>query len=235
MWGKPPDIHPWDYKYYVAHMTGDDITGSYNVSKALVDNFNTPGKGNLLIMEGLLANSTLHNRYLGLLKLLKEYPEVKVLDTQSDDAVLTKAYDITENWLTAFPDIDGIWLPGGLETETVIEVIKAKDPKLLGKIKLCAFDSNLGVLEGIRDGNIVATVSSNPPKHCAWGFDLAYAAYSGKIDPANEPKEHREFYTKSVLIDKNNVNSFLASANSPLRFDFEDTWSIFSSPIPIKD
>jgi ribose transport system substrate-binding protein len=57
------------------------------------------------------------------------------------------------------------------------------------------------------------------------GLSIAYAAKTGKIDPAKEPKEHREFYGTGVLVIKENADEFYKThIESEPKIDFNDYW-----------
>jgi ABC-type sugar transport system substrate-binding protein len=55
-WNKPDDLHPWDFKYWVSHMTADDVAMGKQVGEALVHSMN--GRGKMGAILGLLGNTS---------------------------------------------------------------------------------------------------------------------------------------------------------------------------------
>src|SRR5277367_7170087 len=82
---------------------------------------------------------------------------------------------------------------------------------LAGKVLVTGIDGIKLAIEGVRAGEIVATVSWDPYWQGSMGLSIAYGAKTGKFDPAKEPKEHREFYGKGVIITSENAKSFYDS------------------------
>ena len=67
------------------------------------------GKGNIAILSGSLTASDHVQRITGFKKALEKYPDVKVVFEQPDDDVLENAVSLTENALSANPDLAGIF------------------------------------------------------------------------------------------------------------------------------
>ncbi|PGE69942.1 rhizopine-binding protein, partial [Bacillus toyonensis] len=66
------------------------------------------GKGNLAIMLGLLSNNATHNRTLGVKTVLKEYPDIKIVEEQSAEWQRSKAIDLMNNWIVSGRKIDAV-------------------------------------------------------------------------------------------------------------------------------
>ena len=66
------------------------------------------GKGNLAIMLGLLSNNATHNRTLGVKTVLKDYPDIKIVEEQSAEWQRGKAIDLMSNWIVSGRKIDAV-------------------------------------------------------------------------------------------------------------------------------
>jgi ribose transport system substrate-binding protein len=53
------------------------------------------------------------------------------------------------------------------------------------------------------------------------GLAIPYAAATGKIDIAKEPKEHREFYGTSIMVTKDSAAAFKSGGS---KLNFGDLW-----------
>ena len=84
-----------------------------------------------------------------------------------------------------------------------LEALRAEG--LAGKVLVTGIDGSKLAIEAVRVGEMVATVSWDPYWQGSMGLSIGYGAKTGKFDPAKEPKEHREFYGKGVLVTKDNV------------------------------
>src|SRR5512136_1945614 len=69
-WNKPDDIKVTNYKYWIAHITFDSVGTGYFNAKELFKTFKTPNKGNIIALQGLLANTPAIERFQGLQKAL---------------------------------------------------------------------------------------------------------------------------------------------------------------------
>jgi inositol transport system substrate-binding protein len=66
------------------------------------------GKGNLAIMLGLLSNNATHNRTQGVKNVLKDYPNIKIVEEQSAEWQRSKAIDLMNNWIVSGTKIDAV-------------------------------------------------------------------------------------------------------------------------------
>ena len=88
-WNKPDDLHPWDFKYWVAHMTADDVAMGKQVGEALVRSMG--GQGKMGAILGLPGNTSSQGRLRGLKQVLADNPGVELVQQQNADWEPTKA------------------------------------------------------------------------------------------------------------------------------------------------
>ncbi|MCL2544957.1 MAG: sugar ABC transporter substrate-binding protein, partial [Clostridia bacterium] len=161
-------------------------------------------------------NTAAINRRIGLEQALAEYPDIVTEGTWDTGNWNThEALALVETWLSAYPDVGGVWCAND---NMALGAIQALDKAgLKGTVGVVGVDAIPDIVEAVRDGYAVATVSSNG--YLQGGFTLAicYAAWTGLIDVAELPAEYREFATPSVLVTIDNAEEVLTSA--PV-FDF---------------
>jgi ribose transport system substrate-binding protein len=93
-------------------------------------------------------------------ELTSEDGKYTILGTMTDQFDRAKAKANGEDALTRHPDIAG--MVGLFEYNPPLIVEALDRAGKLGKVKVMAFDENNVTLQGIKDGNVVATVVQNP-------------------------------------------------------------------------
>lgn len=113
------------------------------------------GKGNVLMIEGMMGSSGQVNRAAGITEALAKYPDIKLLDKQSGEWSKDKAMAVTENWLTKYPKIDAIVAHNdGMALGAMNACIAAgkKD------IKITGIDGDTEALKGIISGTYSSSI-----------------------------------------------------------------------------
>ncbi len=213
-WNKPDDVGPKDLTpNWVIHTSPDNVLGGYNIAKALFDNMG--GKGKIFVIQGMLGNSAATRRYEGLQKALKEYPEIEVVEDDTGNWQTSEALTLVETWLGKHPDVGGVWCANDNMATGALQALDAKGLK--GKVGVVGIDANTDIVEAVRDGFAVATVSSNGYLQGGYTLAICYAAWTGLVDVTKMPDDYREFATPSLLITKDNAAAYLSA---PPVFDF---------------
>ena len=96
-----------DPSMYDAFVGGDDVAGAYKAGKYICEQLG--GQGEVGLITGLLAQSTGVDRKEGFMKAVSEYPGIKVVAEASAEWRSDLAANVTENMLTAHPNIKAIF------------------------------------------------------------------------------------------------------------------------------
>jgi ABC-type sugar transport system substrate-binding protein len=91
--------------------TGDQPAGSgagQAIVDALIAKYGSP-KGKVLEVQGLMTQTLAQVRSAGLHEIVDQYPEI-VVTAKPADFDTGKATTVIQDWLTANPDADAIWL-----------------------------------------------------------------------------------------------------------------------------
>lgn len=232
-WNTPEGINPMSYKYWVAHQACDGVQQGYDLAVNIFDRFEEPGKGKILVLEGMLANTANVERMEGLNKALEEYPDIEVLDDQAGDWDTKKALSITETWLAKYDDIDGIWCASDDMALGVVQALKAKG--LDKKVLVTGNDGTTDAVNAVESGEITVTIANNGWLQGGYGVAYAYAAKTGKIDPSSMKPEERMFYTNGIVITGDNVADYKKEyIDSTPVYDYEDLSFPVARPMDIK-
>ncbi len=152
---------------------------------------------------------------------MAENPGVELLELQVCDWNAQRALTTTETWLAKYSDFDGIWAANDDMAVGALQALKAKG--LNGKVKLVGIDGVSSAFAAIDDGDMICTVASNGFLQGGYGASYVYAAWSGKINTADLPASQRAFYTKGLLVNKDNLAEYRANfVQSVPKYDFTD-------------
>jgi ribose transport system substrate-binding protein len=206
-WNKPDDVKVTDYPHWVSHITFDGVDGGYFIAKELFKTFKTPNKGKILALQGKLANAAHIERWTGLEKALKEFPDVQLVAFDTAQWERAKAFEIMSSMLVAHPDVDGIWAANDNMAMGALEALRAKG--LAGKVKVVGVDGIEEMIRAIEKGEAAATFYPDPMWQGGMGLSIALAAKEGRIDVRTLPPEKRAWYATSILVNAENVNDFI--------------------------
>jgi ribose transport system substrate-binding protein len=170
---------------YTSLLATDNIAGGRLGAQAMADALtakNGSPTGTVAIVSFGPGVSTLDERIRGFTEGLAELaPEVEIVTTRVGDFQTTTALGDTNDVLTAFPDVDGIFadaLFSGLgAAQAISESGRAGDPVLV------SFDSSDTLEQAIRDGVAQALIVQNPYQMGYGGVENAIGSISGETIP----------------------------------------------------
>jgi ribose transport system substrate-binding protein len=94
-------------------------------------------------------------------EIRRRYPEMDVVGLQFGMADRAKAMAVTENVLSAHPDLAGLFADNESSTSGAVQALKARGAR---QVKMVAFDASEQIVADVRDGWIDALVVQNPFK-----------------------------------------------------------------------
>ena len=223
-WNKPADLHPWDHDpNYVAHISFNGVPNGKAMAEALFKAMG--GKGGIVALGGILSNTPAIERRAGLEQALADNPDVKLLDFQVANWTATEALEKVNAWLTQYGDeIAGIWAANDDMALGALEALRADGRA--GKVPVTGIDGTQLAVEAIMAGEMAGTVAWDPFWQGGMGLSIGYHAKTGKFDPVEQPKEHREFYGKGVHHHERERQGVLRRANikAEPKLDWNDIW-----------
>ncbi len=93
-------------------------------------------------------------------EIQQKFPAIQILDERFGMASIAQSINVTENMLTAHPELDGIFCSNESGTEGAAQALKARHSKL----KLVGFDSSPMLLNELKAGWVDSLVIQNPFK-----------------------------------------------------------------------
>jgi ribose transport system substrate-binding protein len=193
------------------------IVGEY-AAELLKKKYNGDVKGEVANLQGLLGQGLNTDRSGGFTDVMAKYPGVKVVAQEPTSWDPTKAVSITENWLTAYPNLDLIY--GNSDSLTVPAAAAIDRAGKKGQIMLVSVDGTQAGLDAVRDGVMKSTVLLAPQYS---GFWKAYFPYL----IATHKNTTNDVLIQGVLVTADNVKPVMKLAadqvNNMKQFPFEKT------------
>lgn len=179
------------------------IVGEYSV-KLLKARYDGKARGQVANLQGLLGQGLNTDRSGGFTDVMAKYPDIKVVAQEPTNWDPTKAVSITENWMTAYPNLDLIY--GNSDSLTVPASKVIRRAGKAKQVMLVSVDGTEPGLKAVKDGTMQCTVLLAPQYS---GFWKAYFPYL----VATKANKTDELLIKGVLVTKDNVDAALKLAS----------------------
>ncbi len=160
---------------------GGEIEAQY-----IADRLN--GKGNIAILRGPLGAFAEQGRFAGYERILKKYPDLKVVFDQTANWQREQAMSMVENLLTSGNQIHAILCQNDGMALGALEAVKAAGKKK--QIVIAGIDAIKDALDSIKAGELDATCFQDAIGQGKGALDMAVKAARGeKIQRTNIPFE----------------------------------------------
>ena len=139
------------------------------------------GKGNVLILRHISGSHSTRKRVGGFVETIaNDFPEIKIVDSQSGQDTAEIAKKVTEEMLQKHSDVQGLF---ACNVDMSVGALQALQSQKRSKVKLVAFDPDKSLLDGLRSGQVDSIVLQNPYK---MGYEAVKAValnYKGEPVP----------------------------------------------------
>lgn len=173
-------------------------------------------KGEVANLQGLLGQGLNTDRSGGFTDVMAQYPGVKVDAQEPTGWDPTKAVAVTENWMTAYPNLDLIYGNSDSLTVPAAKVIARAGKQ--DRIMLVSVDGTEGGLTAVRDGVMKSTVLLAPQYSGYWKAFFPFQV-------ASKTNQGTDLLIKGVLVTKDNVGPAMKLAEDQVKkmqdFPFE--------------
>jgi len=165
---------------YVSFVATDNYGGGVIAARRLAEILK--GHGNVAVIALLPGSGSTTAREEGFKNTIaKEFPKVKIVAFQYGMSDRSRSLAITEDILTAYPTLDGIFAsaePGSIGAAQAL-----KERGLVGKVKLVGFDTSASLVEDLRGGVIDSLVVQDPFRIGYLGLKTLIDARAGHTPP----------------------------------------------------
>lgn len=120
------------------------------------------GKGNVIVVRHLDGSQATAKRVAGFCQTLtNEYPNIKIVDSQSGQDTAESAQVATEEMLKRNSDVQGLF---ACNVDVSVGALQALQAMKRTEIKMVAYDPHPALLNGLRSGQVDSIVVQNPYK-----------------------------------------------------------------------
>jgi len=180
----------------VSFIATDNVAGAAMAARELAKLVGS--EGGVGLIPFVKGAGTSEQREEGFKKGVAEFPNLKIADIQYCQSDVSKAMDITEDMLTAHPDLKGIFASNEPAAIGVVQALEAKGKG--GQIKVVAFDAGDDEVAALRKGSIQALIVQNP-------FKMGYEGVKAAVDAVNGKPVEKRIDTGVTVVTMENVDT----------------------------
>jgi len=176
---------------YVSYLGSDFVEEGRNAARVLVKAVN--GKANIVELVGTIGSAPANDRYKGFREIIKDYPEMKIINSQSGDFTRAKGKEVMEEFLRRHGrKITALYAHNDDMALGAIEAIEEYGLRPGKDIKIVSIDAAHGAFEAMIAGKLNGTIECNPLLGPQF-FELALKVVNGEKVPKWVPSEEGVF------------------------------------------
>lgn len=171
----------------------DNLNGAMQAGAVLAQLIGKKGK--VACIPYIPGSSTSILREKGFKMALRQFPQIKLVAVQYSESDVAKAMAVTENILTANPDLKGLFAANEPSAIGAARTVKARG--LAGKVKIVAFDASPLEINMLQKGIIQGLIVQNP-------YNMGYTTVKVCIDAWRGKKIARRIDTGVNVVTQDN-------------------------------
>jgi galactofuranose transport system substrate-binding protein len=154
----------------------------------------TDGKANIVELQGTRGSAPANDRFAGFREVLKDYPDMKIVDTEDGNFTVAKGKEVMQAFLKAHgKDVTAVFAHNDDMAVGAIQAIEEYGLKPGVDIKIVSVDAARGAFEAMMAGKLNATVECNPLLGPQF-LELALKVANGEPVPKWIPSEESQFF-----------------------------------------
>jgi ribose transport system substrate-binding protein len=157
-----------DTQNFVSQVSTDNYLGGQSAAERMAKILGGKGKVAIVAVQPGSASTMLREQGFED-SVQKNYPGIQIVDKRYGMADFAKSLGVTENMLTAHPDLDALFASNESSAMGASQALKGRK----GHVQLVGFDSSPTLLEGLQSGLIDSLVVQDPFR---MGHDSVQAA-----------------------------------------------------------
>ncbi len=182
---------------YVSFVATDNYQGGVRAAEKMGDLL--PGGGTVIVIAVNPGSESTTQREQGFEDTIKkDYPQIEIVDKQYGYSDREQSRAVTEDLLTKYPDVDGVFGPNESSTFGALLALRAQG--YAGKKKFVGFDSSAELNKALENKEIHALVLQDP-------FKMGYQAVKAVIDHLNGKDVPKRIDTGVRIVTPENMNT----------------------------
>jgi ABC-type sugar transport system substrate-binding protein len=182
--------------FYVSYLGSDFLEEGRKAARIMAELVN--GKANIVELVGTIGSAPANDRYTGFREVLKDYPQMQIIDSQSGDFTRARGREVMAALLSKHgSNITAVYAHNDDMALGAIQAIEDYGLKPGVDIKIVSVDAARGAFEAMIAGKLNATVECNPLLGPQF-FDLALKVVNGKPIPKWVPSIEGLFFPENA-------------------------------------
>lgn len=146
---------------YATYIGSDFVEEGRRAGRVMADLLG--GKGNIVELVGTLGSAPANDRYAGFREVLADYPEMKIIASETGDFTRAKGKEVMESFLNTYGDqIDALYAHNDDMAIGAIKSIEEFGLKPGEDIIIVSIDAIRDAFQAMIDGKLNATIECNP-------------------------------------------------------------------------
>lgn len=181
---------------YVSFVATDNYAAGELAARTLADLLG--GAGKVAIVKMVPGSGSTTQREKGFEAVMAaEFPAIEIVAEQYCMSDVAKALAVTENMMTAHPDLDGLFASGEPATVGAGQGVKSRNAS--GKIRFVGFDSGGTIEQDLRDGASDALIVQDP-------YNIGYQAVKTVLAKINGETPPKRINSPATVVTRENVD-----------------------------
>ena len=182
-----------------AFVGSDDVESARIAMKYIADKLG--GKGNVIMIHGYMGQAAQIKREQGAREVLKNYPNMKLIASQTGEWDRAKSMSLMENWIQSYgTQVNAVFAHND---EMGMGAVKAlTDAGLKDKIVVVSIDAIPDALQAVQKGTLDATVFQNAQQQGSQAIETA-------LKIINKQPYEKQMLVPFQLVTKENVAEFM--------------------------
>jgi ribose transport system substrate-binding protein len=200
------DTRVTDLSQTLTFITGDNTDGGTKAAEAIAAKIGYTDGESYEVVVGLTSATATTNvaRLEGFQAAIEaNYPGIEIVDVAYSESNPQTAASNVDNWLTKYPNLDGIFAIDGTNASGAAAALQAKD--LVGKIALVGYDAYPANVELIKSGVFTALIAQDPAAEARLAIRTLVEFIKNGTKPAT-----RDVVIPNVILDANTSAEDLA-------------------------
>jgi ABC-type sugar transport system substrate-binding protein len=181
---------------YITYLGSDFLEEGRKAGQAMANLVN--GEAKIVELVGTIGSAPANDRFKGFREILKDYPGMKIIDSESGDFTRAKGREVMRDFLKKHGNtITAVFAHNDDMALGAIDAIEEYGLKPGIDIKIVSVDATHGAFEAMLAGKLNATVECNPLLGPQF-FKLALMVINGESVPKWVPSEESIFFPENA-------------------------------------
>jgi ABC-type sugar transport system substrate-binding protein len=177
---------------YATHLGSDFVEEGRRAARVMAHLLG--GKGNIVELVGTLDSAPANDRYVGFREILRDYPEMKIIASETGDFTRAKGKEVMESFLDMYGEqIDALYAHNDDMAIGAIRAIEEIGLKPGEDIIIVSIDAIRDAFQAMIDGKLNATIECNPLLGPTF-FSTALKVVNGEPVPKWIPSQESIFF-----------------------------------------